>query len=156
MKDRERLRVGLEVLAAAVAQNRDCLVRHLAALSKQAALFELDLDTSAWDATQDQVVPTLNNPALHRRISAHFAQLRSLEKLSFYYLDLLAGIGGAMGGSEHTRDALKTHLLGRAGGLFNAASELENEIRTAVLGLATTQRPSIWERIRKVGGGATG
>lgn len=127
-KDHVLLLAGLKLLLAAMMHNRERLLVHMQNLEKNMALFDLDLDTVAWDAVRDQIFPTLNNPSLHGKTALHFVRLLKSVKLSDSYLDMTAGIASAIGGVDHTKELLRKHLTNSSGGLFNEAGEIARDI----------------------------
>jgi hypothetical protein len=49
--------------------------------------------------------------------------------LCFLYLDMATGVASALGGVEHTRDALRNHLSTRSSELGRTAEELRQEVQ---------------------------
>jgi len=94
------------------------------------ALFDVGIDTAAWEVSRDEIVPFLRNAALHRRIAFHFSRLNSLAHLCSLYLDMVAGIASALGGVEHTRDALRNYLIATSTEMIAQTNTLCAEIET--------------------------
>ncbi len=123
-EDQTRLHDALKAVVAAQAHNQLRLQALRSALASAQALFDVGLDTAAWEAARDQIAPVLRNPELHRRIALHFGRLGTLSRLCSTYLDMVAGIASAIGGVEHTRDALRNHLLTMSEELLTEAKAL--------------------------------
>lgn len=126
--ERELLRNGLEVTESAISHNREQLKVLLDIIKKNQALFELKVDTAAWEASRDQVAPLLRRPDLHRRIAYHFLRMSQMARLTGLYLDMVAGVPAAVGGIEHSRAALRNHLTTSATELIADAEGLIREI----------------------------
>jgi len=114
----------LGVLEEALQFNKHRLQAVALALQESKALFDTALDYSAWDATKSEVSARLPDPKLHRHLAYHFSRLHAVVTLSEMHLNYSAGIGASLGGSEHTRDALRTYLLSIVPKLITESDDL--------------------------------
>lgn len=137
-EDRARLVAALQTVVAALKFNTTRLNLFQSQLSNKRAPFDVALDTSAWEAVRDEVIPFLRVPDLQRRSAYYFARLVSVGTLSRIYLDQVAGIGSALGGIEGTSENLRGFLIATCQELITTgeqlASELESEARKNAAG----------------------
>ncbi len=133
-EEHARLRTGLLAVLAALAHNRGRLGALLDVLQKHEALFDVTLDTAAWEASRDEIVPFLRSADLHRRVAFHFDRLRSLARLCSLYLDMIAGVASALGGVEKTRGALRDHLIATSRELLAQTDSIHAEISALLRG----------------------
>ena len=123
-----RLRNALSSLISSIAHNEAKLSSLQASLQQSRAVFDLGVDTAAWEATKSQVIENLENPDLYRRLALHHSNLQNLSRLCVMYLDMVAGIASAIGGVKGTRDSLRTYLLARSSELLAEAATLKSEL----------------------------
>jgi hypothetical protein len=119
----ERLAAALSVLVRAIGHNIVVLRRMRVEIENGRALFDAPVDFSAWDAVYSDMV-LLRDPELQRQLAFYFSRMKAISKLSDMYLDFAAGITSALGGSESTRDSMKTHLLHQIDNLENKSIAL--------------------------------
>jgi len=129
---RATLRKGLCGLLAALAHNRQRLEVLIETLKQNKAPFETALDTAAWEASREEIVPYLESPDLQRRIAFHFGRLQTVTRLCSLYLDLAAGVASVIGGVENTRNALRNHLVGTSTELLAQIEQLNSDIESAM------------------------
>jgi len=123
-----RLRNALLSLVSAVEHNEAKLSTLQSNLQQSRAVFELGVDTAAWEATKGQVTDNLDNPGLYRRLALHHSDLQNLSRLCVMYLDMVAGIASALGGVAVTRESLRSYLIARASQLLAEAASLKTEL----------------------------
>jgi hypothetical protein len=138
--DRERLNQTLETLKHAMTLNLSRLEILLQQLQNKRAAFETALDYSAWEAVRAELTQSLRDPALQQQVAYYFSRIRSLTELSRMYLDYLAGISAAVGGSERTRDALQSYLL-------QIVPQLHMETQQLIENINTIQRATPARRV---------
>jgi hypothetical protein len=131
-EQRARLRKGLQGLLAAFCHNRQRLQVLIETLTHDKAPFDPALDTAAWEASREEIVPCLQSPDLQRRIAFHFSRLSSVSRLCSVYLDLAAGVASAIGGVENTRSALRNHLVATAEELLAQTRQLAQEVEVVM------------------------
>lgn len=90
--------------------------------------FNPALDFSVWSVVRADVASLLHDPSLIGALAYHFLSLENCARLTRTYLDYGAGIASALGGSEQTRDALKSYLLTLTGGLAEEADQLVGKL----------------------------
>jgi hypothetical protein len=88
--------------------------------------FDSSLDTGAWDASRDEIVPFLHHPELQRRIAFHFSRLESLRRLTMVHLDFISGNKPLNGEVAHD---LRAHLLREVRALLDDGKELKTALR---------------------------
>lgn len=111
VEERKRLVESLDTLARALSFNRGRLKELTQSLSNNRAPFDPALDYSAWDAVKSEIIQHLHNPALQQRVAFHFSRMEAVTRLSDLYLNYVAGIGAAIGGSEQTSASLRGYLV---------------------------------------------
>jgi hypothetical protein len=126
-----RLTQALQIVSETLSFNRQQFKEVLATLNSSRVPFELTVDYSAWDAVKSEIIPFLHDPQLQRRLAYHFSRTQAVTKLNDLYLNYTSGIGAAIGGSEQTRDALRTYLLQTLSALDVEAGQLIEEIKHA-------------------------
>lgn len=132
-----RLRSALSVLVSAIEYNDTKLTILQLRLHQSSAVFELGVDTAAWEAIKEQVVENLSDPDLYRRLALHHSDLQSLSRLCVLYLDMVAGMASVFGGVEGTRESLRGFLLKRTKQLREQAASLKTELIVLTQGAKT-------------------
>lgn len=127
--DSAALRHGILALLEGFVHNQKQLRTLIVTLAENKALFDLGLDTSAWDISKEQIVPLLKKPELARRVAFHFSTLIAQSRLSNLYLDQVAGVAAAIGGVEQTRAGLKAYLASKSTQLLTEGELLQNELK---------------------------
>jgi len=124
-----RLTQALQIVSDTLSFNRQQFKEVLANLNSNRVPFELTADYSAWDAVKSEIIPFLHDSELQRRLAYHFSRTQAVAKLNDLYLNYTAGIGGALGGSEQTREALRPYLLQTLSALDAEAGQLIEDIK---------------------------
>lgn len=79
-EEQRRLRVGLEAVLTACSHNQQRMEVLLSMPVGQSPL-DLELDTSAWEASKQQILPVLRDADLQCRIAFHFDRIKTLSRL---------------------------------------------------------------------------
>ncbi|MBF6989294.1 hypothetical protein [Cupriavidus sp. IK-TO18] len=124
----EHLRVGLEAVLTAFNHNRP-RIRALLEMPTDQFPLDLELDTSAWEVSRDQIVPVLREADLQRRIAYHFDRLQSLARLSALYLETVTGVTSALSGIEQKRAFLRQYIVSMSRDLLDEADAIRAAVK---------------------------
>jgi hypothetical protein len=120
----QRVCHALEVLAAAMQSNQSLLKDYADVLAGSKARWTLPLDTSAWDATKDDLLAEMTDPALRRELAFHFLQLKTLRNLNSELLSFSVGTNASMSSAKETRAGLNATMCSMCATLEEQAKQL--------------------------------
>lgn len=129
--DRHRLAQALSVVAEAIRHNSSNLDNLLKILGDNQALFDISLDTSAWEAVRADFSSEIE-PGVRRRLAFHFQRLETLVTLNDLYLSFIIGTNASMSSAEGTKEKLGPLLATLATEQRNEGLALIEAIDTAV------------------------
>ncbi len=92
-----------------------------------------EIDTSAWDASKQEIVPFLQNPELLGRLAHYFSRLAALARLNDLYIDRVVGMGSVINSpnSGQVRAAMRDALIRQTEQLIKEVPHLDQGIGAA-------------------------
>jgi hypothetical protein len=144
-RDADRVRVAhaLQVLARALADNRERLKVFAATLSESKTLFDPALDASAWDAVKGDLTTELSDPALRQQLAYHFSRVQSLLKLNDDYIHFIVGVGASMSSATSARQSLNKVVTGLVDSLASDSARLGQAIEAEQRRLKSVNASSV-------------
>ena len=128
-EEHQRLLDGLSVIQAAIEFDTAKLLNFGTDLKTgQLVTVDLALDTSAWDATKDQIVPLIENLGLKRRIAYYFGELSAISHVNDLYIEQYMGASAALNSAAQTRQNLRGFLLRRTQELIEEGAGLTADL----------------------------
>ena len=121
----------LEVLSAAIDDNRARLETFATVLKRNETLFDLGLDTSAWGALQAGLTSELKDPTLRRQLARYFVRLGGIVALNERYLRFLVGVDASMSSAPEVKKKLAAAIPTAVDELIRTSTELVSLIRDA-------------------------
>ena len=127
-EENKRLHHALDTVNSALSFNQGKLRDLITTLKCDRAFLDPGIDQSAWEACREEIIPFLRDPVLQRQIAYHFAQLRSLTRLSNMYLDFVAGVGSALGRAPELRASLRDYIMNISDDPAAESTKIKGEI----------------------------
>ncbi len=123
-----RLRNALEALATAIEGNVAFLKRLSVAVAQREVPLDIGVNVSVWEAVHPDIVSLIDDPKLQVDLATYFEDLQEIARLQRHLLDVVAGIGASMSGSETIRDKLFGILDEGSRGLLERSTGLLERI----------------------------